>query len=202
MTERTEARPGPRDERGVLAARILATAREEFAANGYAGTTLRAIARRAGVDPALVYHYFGTKDGLLEACTEPPPAWRARIAEVWAGPSEHLGSALVRVTLENWRAPDSGPTIRAILLIAAHHPATRERLRRLVANQLMGPARIGVDEGERTVRSSLIASQLLGLGLMRHVWRIEPLASMPDDDVVAAIGPTIQRYADGGLASG
>ena len=64
--------PGPRDERGVLSARILAAARDEFAQNGWAGTTIRAIARAADVDPALIYHYFGSKDGLLDAATTPP----------------------------------------------------------------------------------------------------------------------------------
>ena len=62
--------PGPRDERGVLSARILTAAREAFAETGWAGTTMRAVAR-AAVDPALVYHYFGSKEGLLEAATNP-----------------------------------------------------------------------------------------------------------------------------------
>lgn len=199
MADRDGFKPGPRDERGVLAARILEAARHEFAANGFAGTTVRAVAREADVDPALVYHYYGSKDGLLEACTTPPPSVLERIAHVWGGPVAQLGPALVRLTLENWRAPDSGPVFRAILLIAAHHPATRERLRGLVADQLMGPAQIGKTPEERVTRSGLIASQLLGLALVRYVWRVEPLASMPDDAVIAAIGPTIQRYVDGDL---
>ena len=66
--------PGPRDERGVLAARILTAAREAFAQTGWAGTTIRAVAREADVDPALVYHYFASKEGLLDAATAPPPA--------------------------------------------------------------------------------------------------------------------------------
>ena len=72
MTAAKAIKAGPRDERGVLAARILAAARESFAEHGLAGTSVRAIARSADVDPALVYHYYGSKNGLLDACTTPP----------------------------------------------------------------------------------------------------------------------------------
>lgn len=199
MSGQAPVKPGPRDDKGVLAARILAEARAAFAENGYAGTTVRAIARSAGVDSALVHHYYGTKDALLDACTHPPKEWLDRVATVWAGPRAELGRALVRLTLENWRAPDSGPALRAIVLIAAHHRPTRDRLRNLITHQLMGPARIGASAGDAATRAGLIASQLLGLGLMRYVWQVEPFAAMSDDDLVAAVGPTIQRYVDGSI---
>lgn len=191
--------PGPRDERGVLAARILTVARASFAEHGWAGTTVRAIARTADVDPALVYHYFGSKEQLLDACTTPPAAWLDRISATWAGPHDTLGASLVIGTLDNWENPEFGPTVRAILLIAAHESNTLNKLRALVANSLMGPATIGSTEKERTVRSGLIASQLLGLGLMRYIWQVEPIASMTKEQIVAAVGPTIQRYIDDDL---
>ena len=72
--------PGPRDDRGVLAGRILTAAREAFAQTGYAGTTMRAVARAADVDPALVYHYFGSKEALLDAATAPPQRWLESVA--------------------------------------------------------------------------------------------------------------------------
>ena len=97
---------------------------------------------------------------------------------------------------QNWRAEDSGPT----LLIAAHEPGTRAKLRELVANSLMGPASIGRTEAERVTRSGLIASQLLGPGFMRYIWEVEPIASMSDDEVIAAVGPTIQHYIDDDIA--
>ena len=74
--------PGPRDERGVLAARISAAARNEFAQHGWAGTTIRAVARGADVDPALVYHYFGSKEGLLDAATNPPQKFLDKRTEI------------------------------------------------------------------------------------------------------------------------
>lgn len=191
--------PGPRDERGVLAARIVAAARDEFAEHGWAGTTIRAIARAADVDPALVYHYFGSKEKLLDAATNPPQKWLDNVAEVWATPVEQLGAAVLRLLLASWEDEEVGPTLHAILQTAAHDATTREKLRRVVAGSLMGAAQLGVDEHERLVRSGLIASQTIGLALMRYVWKIEPIASMTDDEAVAAIGPSLQRYVNGDL---
>lgn len=199
MSRRTTQR-GPRDERGVLAARILSVARTAFSEDGWAGTTIRSIARQADVDPALIYHYFGSKESLLDACTTVPEDFLDRIADTWAAPRDQLGERLVALTLENWESTDSGPVLRAILLIAAHEAGTRAKLRNLVANALMGPADIGQGEEERGRRSGFIASQLLGLGLMRYVWKIEPVASMNAAEVIAAVGPTIQRYVNGELS--
>jgi AcrR family transcriptional regulator len=190
-------KPGPRDERGVLAARILDVARESFAEHGKAGTTVRAVARAADVDPALVYHYYRSKDALLEACTTPPPEWIATIAGVWGGPTGQLGRSLVAVTLENWQNDKFAPIMRAVLLIAAHDDGIREKLRLIVETSLMGPAAIGLSDQERLIRAGLVSSQLIGLAFVRYLWKIEPIASMSDAEVVAAIAPTLQRYIDG-----
>lgn len=198
---KTVITPGPRDERGVLAARILAAARAEFAEHGWAGTTIRAIARSADVDPALVYHYFGSKEGLLDAATSPPQRWLDNVAKVWANPGERLGAALVTLLLDSWADEEIGPTLRAILQTAAHEPATREKLRRIVEGSLMGVSELGSDERDRLVRSGLISSQMMGLALMRYVWKIEPLATMTRDEVIAAIAPNLQRYVNGDLTS-
>ena len=79
---------------------------------------------------------------------------------------------------------------------AAHEASTREKLRLVVERSLMGVSQLGVDERDRSVRSGLIASQLMGLAMMRYVWKIEPVASMSEEEVVAAISPTVQRYID------
>jgi len=184
----------------VLAARILEVARDSFAQNGWAGTTVRGVAREAGVDPALVYHYFATKDGLLDAATTPPPAFLQGVAATWAGPVPELGASLVETTLRNWDDPELGSAIRAILLIAAHHGPTRERLVGIVRGGLMGPATVGADETERERRAGLVATQLIGLAFMRSIWRVEPVASMTVAELVAAVGPTVQRYVEGEIA--
>jgi AcrR family transcriptional regulator len=191
--------PGPRDERGVLAARILTAAREAFAATGLAGTTIRAVARDADVDPALVYHYFGSKEGLLDAATAPPRRWLESVAKTWTTPVPELGGALLRLMLGAWADDEVGPVLRAVLQTAAHDPGTREKLRRVVEGSLMGVSQLGVDEHDRLIRSGLISSQLMGLAMMRYVWRIEPVASMNDDDLIAAVAPNLQHYIEGDL---
>ena len=196
---KTAITPGPRDERGVLAARIVAAARGEFAQHGWAGTTIRAVARAADVDPALVYHYFGSKEGLLDAATNPPPKWLESVAMVWTTPIEDLGAALIKLLLASWADDEIGPTLRAILQTAAHEPSTREKLRRVVEGSLMGVSELGGDERDRLIRSGLISSQMMGFALMRYVWKIEPVASMTDDEAIAAIAPNLQRYVNGDL---
>jgi len=160
---------------------------------------MRAVARAADVDPALVYHYFGSKEGLLEAATNPPPRWLENVAKTWTTPVSELGSALLRLMLGAWADDEVGPVLRAVLQTAAHEPSTREKLRRIVESSLMGVSQLGVDEHDRMVRSGLISSQIMGLAMMRYVWGIEPVASMSDDEVVSAVAPNLQRYIEGEL---
>ncbi|NTY58772.1 TetR family transcriptional regulator [Mycolicibacterium sphagni] len=191
--------PGPRDEKGVLSARILDAARGEFAQHGSAGTTIRAVARAADVDPALVYHYFSSKDGLLDAATNPPQRWLENVARTWMTPVALLGEALLRLMLSAWSDDEIGPILRAVLQTAAHEATTREKLRRIVESQLIGASQLGVDDDDRRKRSGLISSQIMGLAMMRYIWAIEPVASMSEDEIVAAIAPNLQRYIDGEL---
>jgi AcrR family transcriptional regulator len=192
--------PGPRDEKGVLAARILDVARAEFAQNGLAGTTIRAVARAADVDPALVYHYFGSKEGLLDAATNPPQHWLENVAKTWTTPVPELGSALLRLMLGAWADDEIGPVLRAVLQTAAHEQSIREKLRRVVEGQLMGVSGLGVDDRDRQVRSGLVSSQMMGLAMMRYIWQVEPIASLTEDELVAAVAPNLQRYIDGELS--
>lgn len=195
-----QAAHGPRDDRGVLAARILDAARTSFGENGWAGTTMRGVARDADVDPALVHHYFGNKAGLLDAATTAPPEWAASVVAAWAKPSDTLGESLVRNVLANWNNPAFRPTMLSVLLTAAHEPSTREKLARIIAGQLMGPGLERLETETRDVRAGLVASQLFGFMMMRYVWKIEPIASLPDEDAIAALAPTIQRYLDGPIS--
>lgn len=191
--------PGPRDERGVLAERILGAAREAFANTGFAGTTIRAVARSAGVDPALVYHYFDSKEGLLDAATNPPARWLENVARTWTAPVGDLGEALLRMMLGAWADDEIGPVLRSVLQTAAHEQNTREKLRRVVEAQLMGVSQLGADDRDRKVRSGLVSSQIMGLAMMRYIWQIEPLASMGEDELIDAIAPNLQRYIDGDI---
>jgi AcrR family transcriptional regulator len=191
--------PGPRDERGVLAARILKEARSLFAERGSTGTTIRAVAGAAGVDPALVYHYYGSKDGLLDAATTPPQSFLDEIVLAWQGPPDQLGVELTRRMLANWENPEHGQILRAILQIAGNEPSIRAKLGMIIERSMMGPSAHALSESERSLRSSLVSSQLMGLAFMRFLWRVEPLATMDAEDVVTAIAPTVQRYVNGNV---
>src|SRR5271156_1858796 len=199
LMQKRSITPGPRDERGVLSARIVAAARNEFAEQGWAGTTLRAVARAADVDPALVYPSLVPREGLRDAATTPPQKWLDSIAKVWTTPVDQLGTALITLLVASWADDEIGPTLRAILQTAAHEPSTREKLRRVVEGSLMGVSELGSDERDRLTRSGLVSSQMMGFALMRYVWKIEPIASMTEDEAIAAITPNLQHYVDGDL---
>lgn len=180
----------------MLSARILAAAREAFAETGWAGTTIRAVARAADVDPALVYHYFGSKEALLDAATTPPQRWLDGVADTWRTPTAELGAALLRLMLGSWADKETGPFLRAVLLTAAHEQSTREKLRLVIERSLIGVSQLGTDDHDRLVRSGLISSQIIGLAMTRYVWKIEPVASMSEDAIVAAVAPNLQRYIE------
>jgi AcrR family transcriptional regulator len=121
---------GPRDDRGVVAAQILHAARAAFAAHGYAATSLRSVARDAGVDPALVTYYFRSKSGLLDAALVPPPDWVEAVAAAAASPIRTRGAALVRVMVTGWEQPDTEAFLRSTILAAAHEPIAGQQFRR------------------------------------------------------------------------
>jgi AcrR family transcriptional regulator len=179
--------------------RITAAARASFAQNGWAGTTLRGIAREVDVDPALVHYYFSSKEDLLDASTMPPSGWIDSIQATNAVPVRERGAAIVRNVIWSWSQPEIREVLSSILLTAAHEPRTREKLRAFVTASLLPAIASRIEGEERLLRASLIASQVVGLALLRWVWEIEPIASLPDDELVALVGPTIQRYLTGRL---
>src|ERR687891_125771 len=105
----------------------------------------------------------------------------------WPRPAAEIGREVLRLLLASWADDEVGPTLRAILQTAAHDPTTREKLRKIVEHSVMGLATVGSDERDRRVRAGLVGSQTIGFALMRYVWKIEPIASMSDDEVLAAI---------------
>ena len=179
--------------------RITAAARTSFAQNGWAGTTLRGVARQVDVDPALVHYYFSSKEELLDASTMPPAEWLESIAQTNRVPVRQRGEAIVRNTIWAWAQPTIRETLGSILMTAAHEPRTREKLRAFIMANLLPAIADRIEDEERILRASLIASQVVGLVMMRWIWEIEPLSSLPDDDLVALVAPTIQRYLTGRL---
>jgi AcrR family transcriptional regulator len=179
--------------------RITEAARASFAQNGWAGTTMRGVAREVGVDPALVHYYFSSKEDLLDASTMPPPEWLESIRSTNSVPLRERGEAMVRNVIWGWSQPEIREALSSVLLTAAHEPRTRDKLRAVVTATLLPAVAERLDDDERLLRASLIATQVVGLVMMRWLWEIEPLASLPDDDVVALVAPTIQRYLTGRL---
>ncbi len=193
------AHRGPRDDRGVIAERILATARASFAERGYAGTTLRAVAGQAGVDPALVSYYFKTKTGLLEAALVPPEGWAASLAEAAASPVRERGAALVRMFIGAWEDPATEEYLRSVIMTAAHEPVALQHLAANFARYILQAVSAHLDEADRSTRASLASSQMVGLAMTRYVWKVGAIAQLPSEEVVRFIAPTIQKYLTGKL---
>lgn len=187
-------RPGAPDTRAA----VLAAARSSFAEQGFRGTTIRAVATAAGVDPALVHHYFGTKDDLFLAAMELPVDPRAVVARVTEGPVEEVAERFLTAFLSVWDDPSIQP---ALLTVARRilEPGGDRLLSEGFLPVVIQPvgAKLGLDRPEH--RMTLVASQVIGLILMRYVLRAEPLASLSKEAVISTYAPTIQRYLTGEL---
>lgn len=177
---------------------LLAAARAAFAERGYDGATVRNIAERAGVDAAMVNHWFGGKEALFTASLHIPIDPATVIGEILPGDPEHLGERLVGRFLTVWDATGGAPLASLIRSVASHDAAARmlrEFVTRVILARVVGA--IAPDRAE--LRASLVGSQLIGLGMARYVVKFEPLASADHATVVAAVAPTVQRYLTGPL---
>ncbi len=191
MARRTGRRPGNPATREA----ILDAARATFGQRGYDGSTIRAIATAAEVDPALVHHYFGSKDQLFLAAMQAPFDPREVLPAVLAGDRAGLGERIVRTFLSVWDSP-AGTAGIAMLRSAVSNEWTARLLREFLTIHVLRPIldHLDVDPAEVPLRGSLTASQLVGLAVMRHVIRLEPIATADPEVLVAAIAPTIERY--------
>jgi len=192
-------RPGPSRTREA----ILAAAREEFARRGFDTATVRQIAGRAGVDPAMIAHHFGSKQQLFLAVLAVPFDPAVEIAQVVEGPAEELATRLLGRLLRVWDSPLGAGAIAAVRT-AVQRDDTAGLLRDLVLSRALRPlmATMAGTPDERLWRADLAASQIVGLVFTRYVVRLEPLASAPHAEVVAAIAPTLQRYLTGPVTPG
>ncbi|GEK20065.1 TetR/AcrR family transcriptional regulator [Cellulomonas xylanilytica] len=190
-------RPAGEDTRGA----ILAAAREEFADRGFDGASIRSVARRADVDPGLVRHYFRTKSDLFAAGIVPtgidPAVLAAGLA---AGGVDGLGARLLTTVLGIW-GRDGGVALRVAFAGMTAGETQAEALAGYVGREVFGRVAQLLPPPDQQLRVSLVASQVAGVLLARHVLRLEPLASMPVDDVVALVAPTLDRYLTGSLGT-
>lgn len=194
---RSGRRPGDSGTRTA----ILDAARESFGASGYAGTTIRGVARTAGVDPALVHRFFGSKESLFGACLELPFDPAELVPRILAGGPDGLGERLVRTFLGIWDAtPGQGPML-ALLRSAVADEAAAATLREFVTRALFTPLAEAVGADHPDLRATLVGSQVVGLAVARYVVRLEPLASATPDELAPVLGRTIDAYLSGPLAA-
>ncbi len=193
---RTGRRPGNPDTRDS----ILAAARETFAEVGFAGASVRRIATRAGVDPALIHHYFGTKDALFLATVQVPLNPGEMVDRIAAGGLDGMGHRLISTLLTVWESP-MGSSLIAMLRTILADPASTRALQEFLSLQVVGRVIASLHDrpDEAEIRSSLVVSQILGVIVGRYVVGLEPLASVPTDQLVASIGPVLQSYIDDDL---
>jgi AcrR family transcriptional regulator len=196
MARRTGRRPGNPDTREA----ILAAAREAFAEKGFDGASIRAIATSAAVDPALVHHYFGTKDKLFVAAMQFPIDPGELLPRALDGGRDQVGERLVRIFISVWDSP-AGSAGVALLRSAVAHPWTARLMREFLVTQILRKVveQAALDPKEAPLRANLVATQMAGLALMRYIIKLEPVASATPEALVAAIGPNIQRYVTGEL---
>ena len=187
-------RPGAPDTK----AEVLAAARTSFAEKGFRGTTIRAVAASAGVDPALVHHYFGTKDDLFLAALQMPVDPRELLAPVVAQGPDGAGERLLRIFLSVWDDPDTQVQLLAVVRSVLDADGTT-LLKDGFIPVVVGPVLTQLVTDRPDVRIPLVASQVVGLIVTRYVIALPPMALMPADEVVARIGPVLQHYLTGDL---
>lgn len=194
MAGRTGRRPGHSETRSE----ILDAARGLFAERGFAGASIRAIAATAGVDPALVHHYYGTKDDLFRAALAMPIDPPALIEQIVSGGPDEAPRRLAETFVRVWDSEDSGPAMVGFLRRVIAEEQTLELARDFVGASLLrdAAARLlsDVDPDEAATRVALVIGQMLGLMLLRRVLHVEPLASMPAAAVVDLTTPHLARH--------
>ncbi|MQA07019.1 MAG: TetR family transcriptional regulator [Pseudonocardiaceae bacterium] len=181
-------RPGSTNTRE----QILAAARNQFAEKGYDGATIRGIAAEAGVNAAMVHHYFGSKEQVFASVMRFPMNPHEVIGEVLSGPRDEVGERMVRLYLRLWQEPES----RAMFLGLVRSVTTTEQTAALVREFIEQVLFVRISEtlGVPRFRISGALSQLVGMAMARYVLRVEPMASADDDEIVAMIAPVIQSY--------
>ncbi|WP_181764640.1 TetR family transcriptional regulator [Streptomyces albidus (ex Kaewkla and Franco 2022)] len=181
----TEGRPRRSD---ATRAAILRAARDRFAADGYERATIRAIAREAGIDPSMVMRYYGNKEGLFAAASEID----LRLPLLADCPREEIGARLVRHFLDRWEGDE---TLNALVRVGVTNPAGADRVHAVFRDQVTPVVAAVCPEGvPASTRAALLASQILGMALSRYVLKLPPAVSLTDDEIVAWLAPTVQRY--------
>ena len=195
MSPRSGRRPGESRTRTA----ILNAARASFTENGYDRATIRDVARRADVDPALVHHYFDNKQRLFAATVQVPFDPSEIIGRVLDGDPKSLGKRIVQTFLEVWDGQAGHSPMVALIRSATTNPQAAQMIREFLSTEVIGKITHSVQMPQAEVRAALVGSHLMGVALMRYVITVDPIASASRDELAALIGPALQRYLTGDL---
>ncbi|MBB2993407.1 AcrR family transcriptional regulator [Mycolicibacterium iranicum] len=189
--------PGPSDTRD----RILASARELFARNGIDNTSIRSIASGAGVDPALVHHYFGTKTQLFAAAIHIPIDPLTIIGALREVPVDRIGHVLPTLLLPIWDSELGKGFIATLRSMLGGSSADVSMVRSFLQDIVVAEVGSRVDSppGTGRVRVQFVASQLVGIVMARYILELEPFKSLPVEQIAETVGPNLQRYLTGDL---
>jgi AcrR family transcriptional regulator len=170
---------------------ILQAAREQFHRLGYDRTSIRSVAAGANIDPSMVMRYYGSKEGLFAAAVDVD----LRLPDLSAAPRRQWGRLLVEHFLTRWEGDPADDILILLLRSAATNEGAAARMRAVFAEQLVTAIAVGnASSGDAERRAGLIATQMLGLAFCRYVLGLPGVADRPARDVVADVGPTVQRY--------
>lgn len=189
----TRRRGRPKGESGSRE-RIVVAAEHEFGENGYDGATIRAIAARAGVDSALVHHYFGAKADLFAEVIGIPLRPDVDVPTILEGPRDEVGERVVRYVLEAFERPDVRRRGVTMIRVALGSKVMSPPLVGFLSRELIGRITARLETPDAALRATLVASQIAGLIVTRYVARLQPIADASVDELVARVGPTVQRY--------
>lgn len=187
--------PGTSDTRD----RILAAAREIFARNGFDKTSVRAVAAGADVDPALVHHYYGTKQQLFAAAIEIPIDPMEVLGPLRATPVDEIGHKLPSLLLPLWDSEAGSGFLAALRSILAGNEVSliRSFLQEVITAEV--GSRVDDPPGSGPIRVQYVASQLVGVVMARYILELEPFRSLPVQQIADTIAPNLQRYLTGDL---
>jgi AcrR family transcriptional regulator len=179
---------------------IARAARRQFAELGYDRTTIRSVAAEAGVDAALVLHYFGSKQQLFLAAVDLPFEVSELVARIQSGSRAEVGDRVAQFALGVLERDLEGRARwTGMIRAAASDPDAADVLREVLTERIFKPLAEALGSDDAELRANLASSQMVGLVMGRYVIRIEPLASADPNTIAAAIGPTLQRYLVGDL---
>jgi len=197
MTEQSSpGRPGRWRSGAESRQRILETARTLFREHGYAGTTVRAVAAEAGVDPSMVFYFFTTKQGLFAAAIEIAPAVPEAIDSIFTDGLDGIGERIIRVLLDNMDRSDRAP-LAMLARSAPTHDKSEALLREFIDREISSRLVSMLDTPDAALRAGMVNAQILGLTMARYVLRMEPIASAPAEDLVTRFGKLVQDCLTG-----